>query len=82
MFFGYRRLYQGIDGQALIDNQYKLLKRAQKDGQFELYDLQNDPSESHNLIEEQPALFAKMKAQMAEREASCQRSRDGADYTF
>ena len=82
MFFGYRRLYQGIDGQALIDNQYKLLKRAKKDGGFELYDLQNDPAESHDLTKEKPELFAKMKAQMAEQDASCQRSRDGADYIY
>jgi hypothetical protein len=44
--------------------------------------LQSDSSETHNLVEEQPALFEQMKAQMGKRETSCQRSRNGADYTF
>ena len=39
LFFGYRRLYKDIDGQALIDNRYKLLKSALPGGGYELYDL-------------------------------------------
>ncbi|MFV1967949.1 MAG: arylsulfatase [Pirellulaceae bacterium] len=50
------------------DSRWKLLHasgfgREQLQGppQFELYDIANDPGESHNLIDEQPAVFARLK---------------------
>jgi len=82
LFFGYRRLYKDIDGQALVENRYKLLKSAEPGGGFELYDLIADPSETNNLATAQPELLATMKARMAEYDESCRRSRDGADYEY
>ena len=32
LFFGYRRLHQGIDGKAIISGHHKLLKEAKEDG--------------------------------------------------
>ena len=47
MFFGYRRLFKGIDGQAImIDNRYKLLHRATSGGGYELYNILEDPGET------------------------------------
>ncbi|MCX6854153.1 MAG: sulfatase-like hydrolase/transferase [Verrucomicrobia bacterium] len=82
LFFGYRRLYKDIDGQALIDNRYKLLKSAEPGGGYELYDLIADPAEANDLSISKPDILAAMKARMAEYDASCLRSRDGADYEF
>ena len=58
MFFGYRRLYKEIDGQAImIDNRYKLLNRASKGGGYELYDILEDPAETHDLKDEKPEVI-------------------------
>lgn len=82
LFFGYRRLYDDIDGQALIESRYKLLKSASRGGGFELYDLINDPAEKNDLSASKPDILSSMKARMAEYDESCRRSRDGADYAF
>jgi len=82
LFFGYRRLYKDIDGQALVENRYKLLKSALPHGGYELYDLIEDPSEKNDLAATQPEILAAMKARMAEYDESCRRSRDGADYEY
>ena len=82
LFFGYRRLYKDIDGQALVENRYKLLKRAVAGGEYELYDLAEDPAEKNDLSATEPEILARMKARMAEYDESCRLSRDGADYQF
>lgn len=82
LFFGYRRLYKDIDGQALVENRYKLLKSALPGGGYELYDLAEDPAEKNDLATAKPDILATMKARMAEYDESCRRSRDGADYEF
>ena len=82
LFFGYRRLVKDIDGQALVENRYKLLKSALPGGGYELYDLVDDPAEKHDLVSVKPEVFSAMKGRMAEYEESCRRSRDGADYEY
>lgn len=82
LFFGYRRLYKDIDGQALVENQYKLLKSALPHGGYELYDLTTDPTETNNLAAIKPEILATMKVRMAAYDESCRRSRDGADYEY
>ena len=65
LFFGFQRLITGIDGQALIDERYKLLRGAEKGGgKFELYDLKNDPGEANDLSSAQPDRLEEMKRQM------------------
>lgn len=46
---------------ALIYNQYKLVKPEAKSDELELYDLEQDPSESKNLIDSSPDIAKKMK---------------------
>ena len=80
LFFGYRRLYNEVDGQALTEERYKLIRRANKSGKYELYDLLEDPAEKKNLAKSHPEVFERMKKAMAEQDESCRLSRDGADY--
>ena len=82
LFFGYRRLVRDIDGQALVEQRYKLLKSALPGGGYELYDLLADPGEQRDLSAEEPEVLARLKAVMADYDESCRRSRDGADYQF
>jgi arylsulfatase A-like enzyme len=81
MFFGYRRLFSGIDGQAImIDNRYKLLHSAEPKGDYELYDILEDAAETHDLKNEKPELFKKMKEQLDQHVDSCIQSYLGRDY--
>ena len=81
MFFGYRRLFKDVDGQAImIDNRYKLLHRATTDGGYELYDILEDSAETHDLKNEKPELFKKMKKQLDQHRDSCIHSYLGGDY--
>ncbi len=84
LFFGYRRLYQGTDGQALIRGDFKILKEATKNntGRTRLYNLANDPYEKNDLAQENPELLKEMTQALAEIDKSCQLSRDGADYKY
>lgn len=82
LFFGYRRLEGEIDGQALVEERYKLINRASRGGGYELYDLLADPAEETNLITSKPEIASAMKKRMAEFDASCLLSRDGADYKY
>lgn len=85
LFFGYRRLYQGTDGKALISGNYKLLREAKKEGEvarLRLYDLSKDPYEKKDLAAEQPELVQKLSQRLADVEKSCQLSRDGQDYRY
>ncbi len=83
LFFGYRRLFQGTDGKALISGNYKLMTTADKGGgKTYLFDLEKDPGETTDLSQKMPELFMSLSKKLAEIETSCQRSRDGADYKY
>ncbi|TWU34277.1 sulfatase-like hydrolase/transferase [Novipirellula artificiosorum] len=82
LFFGYRRLHQGIDGKAIISGDWKLLQEAKQDGRVRLFDLSSDPFEQHDLCTELPDRAKELSEKLAELEASCDRSRDGADYRY
>ncbi|MBB3204810.1 arylsulfatase A-like enzyme [Rhodopirellula rubra] len=82
LFFGYRRLVQGIDGKAIISGDWKLLQEAKKGGKTRLYDLSKDPYEENDLSAASPERLSVLSQKLAEIEASCQRSRDGADYRY
>lgn len=82
LFFGYRRLHQGIDGKAIIEGDWKLLQEAKKNGRVRLYDLAKDPFEKDDLATELSDQTQQLRKRLAEIEASCQRSRDGADYRY
>jgi arylsulfatase A-like enzyme len=82
LFFGYRRLHSGVDGKAVISGDWKLMKEAKEDGGMFLFNLHDDPSETLNLFDSMPDRAESMSQQLLELEASCQRSRDGADYRY
>ncbi len=83
LFFGYRRLFQGTDGKALISGDYKLLNTAAKGGgTTHLFNLKKDPYETKDLKTAEPGIFKALSEKMAEMENSCQLSRDGADYKY
>ncbi len=82
LFFGYRRLRQGIDGQAIISGDWKLLREAKKGGRVRLYNLTEDPFEKIDLASELPDQTKRLLKRLADLDASCQRSRDGADYRY
>lgn len=82
LFFGYRRLYDDVDGQALVESRYKLIQRASPGGGYELYDLLEDPAEQVNLVRSHPEVLRRMQEAMAEQDESCLRSRDRADYQY
>jgi arylsulfatase A-like enzyme len=66
---------------ALIDDRYKLLSDNFASGQLELYDLVVDPKESQDISSEQPEVFARMKRQLLDWNASMNASFAGNDYT-
>ena len=75
--------FQCFGETALIDNNFKLVqlgRRKRQPQRYELYDLQRDPTESHNLFEQDTELAERMTAAMAELQASIQASFKGADY--
>lgn len=82
LYFGYRRLHSGTDGKAIISGRYKLLQEAKPDGRNRLYDLRADPHEKHDIASEQKDLLKSLAAKLQAMEASCQLSRDGADYSY
>ncbi|MDC0302822.1 sulfatase-like hydrolase/transferase, partial [bacterium] len=82
LFFGYRRLYQGINGIALIRGDYKILREAKKDGRVRLYNLAKDPYEKNDLSKEEPERLKEFTSALEEIDKSCQLSRDGADYRY
>ena len=82
LFFGYRRLYQGTDGAAVISGHYKLLREAKKNGRLRLYNLEEDPYETKDLASEMPERLAALNQNLEAIDTSCQLSRDGADYRY
>lgn len=65
---------------ALTDDRFKLLTENLSVGKFELYDLIADPRESRDLSAERPEIFARMKQQLLDWNASMNASFAGKDY--
>lgn len=82
LFFGYTRLRQGINGKAIISDDWKLLQEAKKNGRLRLYNLSEDPHEKHDLAEQEPKIVKDLKRLLDAIDESCQQSRDGADYRY
>jgi len=61
-------------------NSAKRTKIRQTEIFWELYDLQNDPTESQNLVDRHPEVFKKLKTQLLQWRQSYQNSRKGRDY--
>ena len=82
LFFGFRRLHANIDGKALIEGDYKLLREAKGESRIRLYDIGKDPYEKKDLADSKPQLVKELARKLEKIEASCQQSRDGADYRY
>ena len=67
---------------AIIDGHFKLVIHEQKKGEpkRELFDLQSDPAEKANLIDQQPATAEKLQGRLREWQQSVLNSITGADY--
>jgi arylsulfatase A-like enzyme len=67
---------------AIIEGNFKLVIHEPKQGEpkRELFDLQADPAEKTNLIEQQPAIAGKLQTQLREWQESVLQSLTGADY--
>ena len=74
--------FQCFGETALIDNEYKLLQlgRNKQAKRYELYDLDQDPTESKDLYKQETATAERMTAAMTALQTSIQRSFIGADY--
>ena len=82
LFFGYRRLIGGIDGQGLIQGDWKLVREAKPNPRVRLYNLASDPYEKKDLAKQHPDRLQAMEDAMQAEDDSCQMSRDGADYRY
>ena len=68
---------------AIIDGHYKLVIHEQKDsatGRRELFDLDADPAEKKNLLDDQSAVAAKLQTRLSQWPDSVLRSLTGTDY--
>lgn len=69
--------FQHRNNKALNDNRFKLVSI---DGQFELYDILEDPFETNDISAENIAKVDEMKAVLDSFVSSCENSFSGADY--
>jgi arylsulfatase A-like enzyme len=81
MAFGYQRIYKDIELYAFIHGQYKICI-PDKGKEMMLFDLVNDPTESHNLAQEMPVLFDELKAKLEQMKENWKESREGKDYQW
>ncbi len=51
----------GTPYSSVIEDNYKLIRFYENEGYYELYNLKSDPSESHNLVHENPGKFKELK---------------------
>lgn len=67
-------------GGALIDNELKIIAENREKGKYGLYNLDEDHSESKDLMEEKPEIAKAMQARLESFMDSVVRSQEGADY--
>lgn len=79
--------FRASGGLAWVDNDDKLVRNMKwdkdigaKSGEFELYNIIGDPSETQDLIKHKAALAAQMRKQLDAWNRSIDRSITGADY--
>ena len=65
---------------AILDNQYKLVVHGTSEDDIELFDLQQDPGEQHDLSAQMPAQVEALQQQLHEWQLSVLESVTGADY--
>jgi arylsulfatase A-like enzyme len=65
---------------AFIDNNYKLVTQKLGSGSYELFDLDQDQRERHDLFERQPETAARLVAAFERWNASVESSVAGKDY--
>lgn len=65
---------------VVLDNNLKLLHVGKKKKQYELYDLDTDPTESTNLYQRKPEVAARMQTLLDQWDQSRTASIDGKDY--
>ncbi|TNF42297.1 MAG: DUF4976 domain-containing protein, partial [Bacteroidetes bacterium] len=70
--------YQGKG--ALVDNNYKLIASDISKNNFELYDLEKDPNETKNIIDEEKEVAKRMINSFLEWNLSVDASDAGKDY--
>ncbi|WP_372774260.1 sulfatase [Mangrovibacterium sp.] len=81
IFSAWLRLVKDTYGKALVGERFKLLY-PEHSKTPELYDLQNDPDEKENVIDQFPAVAEAMIQEMKAWEQSCLDSQNGKDYTY
>ena len=74
--------FRASGGHAWLDNDLKLMRNYFSDPSdpFELYNVIDDPAEERDLMEEQPEVAARMRAELDAWNRSVDRSVTGADY--
>jgi hypothetical protein len=65
---------------AMIDGRFKILSANLGGGKFEVYDLESDPKEIHDLSAENPALTARLREALLAWNSSVENSVAGKDY--
>jgi arylsulfatase A-like enzyme len=65
---------------AWVDYPYKLISNKNKEGGFELYHLKNDPNETTDISEKEPAVAKRMTEAFLKWSASVDFSVAGKDY--
>tara|TARA_R110002049_G_scaffold72490_6_gene187462 strand:- start:181098 stop:182570 length:1473 start_codon:yes stop_codon:yes gene_type:complete len=72
--------FRYMNALAIVDNDYKLLRSKSSRGEFELYHLSNDPTESTDLSKEKPGIARRLKKQLLAWNDSVEASIQGKDY--
>ncbi len=78
-FVGWKRIYKGTYGRAVIDGDYKYLYKESAT-EPELYNISKDPNETTNIIVNHPDIAARMEQMIKDMEQSFIYSDQGGDY--
>jgi arylsulfatase A-like enzyme len=65
---------------AFLDNQFKLITQNTAKGEYELYDLANDPQEKQNIFSKRPDLARRLRKSFEAWNASVENSVAGQDF--